>query len=80
MDNSKLLRNVVEILQTHNYKDIIIEEKYTSNRKILIGLTIDYRHSEDWQSFKENKGPMLREIIQRSINTRNLASNISSKD
>jgi hypothetical protein len=28
MDNSKLLRNVVEILRTHNYKDIIIEEKY----------------------------------------------------
>jgi hydroxymethylpyrimidine pyrophosphatase-like HAD family hydrolase len=79
MDNSKLLHNIVEILQTHNHKDIIIEEKYTSNREILIGLTIDYRHLEDWQSFKENKEPMLRETIQRSINT-NLASNISSKN
>jgi trehalose-6-phosphatase len=44
MDNSKLLNNVVEILQNHNYKDITIEKKYTSNKEILIGLTIDYRH------------------------------------
>jgi HAD superfamily hydrolase (TIGR01484 family) len=79
MDNSKLLYNVVKILQTHNYENIIIEEKYTSNREILIGLTIDYRHLEDWQSFKENKEPMLRETIQRGINT-NLSSNTSSKD
>jgi HAD superfamily hydrolase (TIGR01484 family) len=79
MDNSKLLYNVVKILQTHNYENIIIEEKYTSNREILIGLTIDYRHLEDWQSFKENKEPMLRETIQRGINT-NLSSNTSSKN
>ena len=80
MDNSKLLHNVVEILQTHNYRDIIIEKKYTSNKEILIELTIDYRYLEDWQSFKENREPMLRETIQRSINTHNLASNIFSKN
>jgi HAD superfamily hydrolase (TIGR01484 family) len=79
MDNSKLLYDVVKILQTHNYENIIIEEKYTSNREILIGLTIDYRHLEDWQSFKENKEPMLRETIQRGINT-NLSTNTSSKN
>jgi hypothetical protein len=56
-DNSKFLYNVLKILQ--NYKDIIIEEKYTSNKEILIGLTIDYRHLENWQSFKENKEPIL---------------------
>jgi hypothetical protein len=61
MDNSKLLHNIVEILQTHNYKDIMIEEKYTSNREILIGLTIDYGHLEDWQSFKDNIEPSIRE-------------------
>ena len=27
----------------------MIEEKYTSDREILIGLTIDYRHLENWQ-------------------------------
>jgi hypothetical protein len=79
MDNSKLLHNIVEILQNHNYKDIMIKEKYTSNKEILIGLTIDYRHLEDWQSFKDNKEPMLREMIQRSINVK-LSPNPSSKN
>src|SRR5215211_1232620 len=79
MDNSKLLHNIVEILQNHNYKDIMIKEKYTSNKEILIGLTIDYRHLEDWQSFKDNKEPMLREMIQGSIHA-NLAPNSSSKE
>jgi hydroxymethylpyrimidine pyrophosphatase-like HAD family hydrolase len=79
MDNSKLLHNIVEILQNHNYKDIMIKEKYTSNKELLIGLTIDYRHLEDWQSFKDNKEPMLREMIQRSINV-NLSPNPSSKN
>ena len=79
MDNSKLLHNIVEILQNQNYQDIMIEEKYTSDREILIGLTIDYRHLENWQSFKENKEPMLREMIERCINT-NLATNLPSKD
>ena len=59
MDNSKLLHDIVEILQNHNYKDIMIEEKYTSNKEILIGLTIDYRHLEDWQSLKDNIEPSI---------------------
>ena len=79
MDNSKLLHNIIKILQNQNYQDIMIEEKYTSDKEILIGLTIDYRHLENWQSFKENKEPMLREMIERSINT-NLATNLPSKD
>jgi HAD superfamily hydrolase (TIGR01484 family) len=77
MDNSKLLHNVLRILQTHNYEDITIEEKYTSNGEILIGLTIDYRHLDDWKSFKENRESMLRETIQCGVYT-NLASSISS--
>jgi hypothetical protein len=77
MDNSKLLHKVMKILQNHN--DISIEEKYTSDKEILIGLTIDYRHLENWQSFKDNKEPMIREMIQGSINA-NLAPNSPSKE
>ena len=79
MVNSRLLHNIVEILQNQNYQDIMIEEKYTSDKEILIGLTIDHRHLENWKLFKENKEPMLRELIERSVNT-NLATNIPSKD
>jgi HAD superfamily hydrolase (TIGR01484 family) len=79
MDNSKLLHNIVETLQSQNYTDIIIEEKYTSNEEILIGVTIDYRHLENWQSFKENTEPIIREIIQKSVNA-DLAPNLYFKD
>jgi hypothetical protein len=79
MDISRLLHNIVENLQNQNYLDIMIDEKYTSDRKILIGLAIDYRHLENWQSFKENKEPMLRETIERRIFTI-LATNLPSKD
>jgi hypothetical protein len=34
----------------------------------MIGLTIDYRHLENWSSFKEDKEPTIREAIKSSIN------------
>jgi hydroxymethylpyrimidine pyrophosphatase-like HAD family hydrolase len=77
--NSRFLHNILKTLHNHNFVDIIIEEKYTSNRDILIGLTIDYRHVENWQSFKENTEPIIREIIQRSFSA-NFMPNSSSKD
>jgi HAD superfamily hydrolase (TIGR01484 family) len=79
LDNSKLLNSVVEVLQNHDYRDIMIEKKYTSNNEILIGLTIDYRHLHNWRSFKENEEPALKKIIQESINE-NLAPNLPAKD
>jgi HAD superfamily hydrolase (TIGR01484 family) len=77
--NSKSLHNIVETLQNHKSMDILIEEKYTSDKEILIGLTIDYRHVENWQSFKDNAEPIIREMIQKSINA-DLAPNLSFKD
>jgi hydroxymethylpyrimidine pyrophosphatase-like HAD family hydrolase len=77
LDNSKLLFNILKLIQ--NRKDITIEQKYTCGKEFLIGLTIDYRHLENWKLFKENKEPILREMIERSINT-NLATNLPSKD
>jgi HAD superfamily hydrolase (TIGR01484 family) len=76
LDNSKLLFNILKLIQ--NRKDITIEQKYTCGKEFLIGLTIDYRHLENWKLFKENTEPILREMIQRSINA-NLAS-YQSKD
>jgi HAD superfamily hydrolase (TIGR01484 family) len=77
--NSKLLHNILETLQTQNYTEIMIEEKYTSDKEILIGITIDYRHLENWQSFKENTEPVIRDMIQKSVNA-NLIPNLSFKD
>jgi HAD superfamily hydrolase (TIGR01484 family) len=77
LDNSKLLYDILKLIQ--NRKDITIEEKYTSDKEILIGLTIDYRQLKNWKLFEEDTEPILREMIQRRINA-NLAPNLSSKD
>jgi hydroxymethylpyrimidine pyrophosphatase-like HAD family hydrolase len=77
--NSKLLHNILETLQNHNNMDILVEEKYTSDKETLIGLTIDYRHLENWQSFKENTEPVIRDMIQKIMNA-NLIPNLSFKD
>jgi HAD superfamily hydrolase (TIGR01484 family) len=76
-DNSRVLYNLTKILQS--YKGVMIEEKHTSDKEILIGLTIAYRHLENWHSFKQNNEPVLKEIIQKGIDV-NLSPNVSSKD
>jgi hypothetical protein len=77
--NSKLLHNMLKTLQNHNNMDILVEEKYTSNKEILIGLTIDYRHLGNWQSFKENTEPVIREMIQKSVNTYSIHQSLKGR-
>jgi hydroxymethylpyrimidine pyrophosphatase-like HAD family hydrolase len=68
--NSKLLQAIAETLRSHNFTDLLIDEKYTSNREILIGLTVDYRRLENWHSFKENVEPPIKATIQREMDAR----------
>jgi hypothetical protein len=63
--NSSLLASLAERISL-SYKDVIIERKLTSDKKILAGITFDYRHLEDWKSYKKNFEPFLNEIIQES--------------
>ena len=67
--NSKLLTSLgKEIAQTFN--DVSIDYKYTSNERILAGITIDYRHLEDWHSYKTKVEPLLYERIQQTKSQR----------
>jgi trehalose-6-phosphatase len=61
--NSSLLASLAENISL-SYKDVIIERKFTSNKRILAGVTFDYRHLEDWISYKEKLEPFLKEMIQ----------------
>jgi hydroxymethylpyrimidine pyrophosphatase-like HAD family hydrolase len=65
-DNSRLLDSLTYEISI-NFKDIIIERKFTSNNQILAGITIDYRHLKDWRSYKRKTEPLLKEMIQRNI-------------
>jgi len=64
-DNSILLSSLAkEISQTFN--EITIDHKYTTKERILAGITIDYRHLEDWFSYKTKLEPLLFQRIQQT--------------
>jgi len=64
-DNSILLSSLAkEISQT--FKEITIDHKYTTKERILAGITIDYRHLEDWFSYKTKLEPLLFQRIQQT--------------
>jgi HAD superfamily hydrolase (TIGR01484 family) len=63
--NSSLLASLAERISL-SYKDVIIERKFTSDKKILAGITFDYRHLEDWIAYKKRFEPFLNEMIQES--------------
>jgi hydroxymethylpyrimidine pyrophosphatase-like HAD family hydrolase len=64
--NSLLLDSLANEISL-NFKDITIEKKFINDNKILAGVTIDYRHLKDWQSYKRETEPLLKEIIERKI-------------
>jgi hypothetical protein len=62
-ENSKLLASLgKEISET--FKEVEVEHKYTSKERILAGITIDYRHLEDWVYYMTRVEPILYERIQ----------------
>ena len=64
-NNSVLLTSLAdEISQT--FKEITVDHKYTSKERILAGITLDYRHIEDWLSYKTNLEPLLFQRIQQT--------------
>ncbi len=63
--NSSLLASLAERISLV-YKDVTIERKFTSDKKILAGITFDYRHLQDWISYKKRFEPFLNEILQES--------------
>jgi hypothetical protein len=65
-ENSRLLNSIADEVSI-NFKDVTIERKFTSDNEILAGITIDYRHLKDWQSYKRETEPHLKEMIQRNM-------------
>jgi trehalose-6-phosphatase len=48
-----------------NLRDVSIERKYISNNETLGGITIDWRHLKDWESFKKTSEPLLKKAIEK---------------
>jgi trehalose-6-phosphatase len=62
--NSKILDCLADEILS-DFKDVTIERKYISNNETLAGITIDWRHLQDWESFKKTSEPLLKKAIKK---------------
>ena len=73
--NSGLLNSLADSVRLR-YEDVIVERKFTSDKQILAGVTFDYRHTEDWSSYKNSLEPFLKQMIR---DTRSCSPSTSSE-
>ena len=72
--NSRLLTSIANEISQNFSQTITVERKFTTGQRILAGITIDWRHMEDWKSFKVESEPHLKKLIrkkQREISSDN---------
>ena len=61
--NSQLLTSLANDISLI-FSQVVVERKFTSYKPILAGITIDWRHMEDWKSFKIELEPRLKKLIR----------------
>lgn len=66
ISNSTLLEELVKNVK-RDFQGLSIERKFTYIDRILAGITIDYRHFQNWEQYKINIEPELEKTIQRFI-------------
>jgi hydroxymethylpyrimidine pyrophosphatase-like HAD family hydrolase len=68
--SSHVLENLANDVES-NFKEVIIERKClttdNNNNGTLAGITIDWRHLEDWKEYKKKSEPLLKEIIKKHM-------------
>jgi trehalose-6-phosphatase len=62
--NSRILDCLADEILS-DFKNVSIERKYISNNETLAGITIDWRHLQDWESFKKTSEPLLKKAIEK---------------
>jgi hydroxymethylpyrimidine pyrophosphatase-like HAD family hydrolase len=62
--NSRILTSIANDISQNFSQTITVERKFTTGQRILAGITIDWRHMEDWNSFKVESEPHLKKLIR----------------
>jgi HAD superfamily hydrolase (TIGR01484 family) len=75
--NSILLNSIANDISQNFSQTITVERKFITGQRILAGITIDWRHMEDWKSFKVESEPHLKKLIRKK--QRELSPNNMSK-
>ena len=68
--NSQKLESIVEKILT-KFKDLSIDRKLTFNPSLLAGITIDWRHLDNWNLIKKEVEPCILKIVNNEINNNN---------
>ena len=68
--NSQKLESIVEKILT-KFKDLSIDRKLTFNPSLLAGITIDWRHLDNWNLIKKEVEPYILKIVNNEINNNN---------
>ena len=68
--NFRKLESIVEKILV-KFKDISIDRKLTFNPSLLAGITIDWRHLDDWNLIKKEVEPYILKIVNNEINNNN---------
>jgi len=61
--NSRYLASIAHFILQNLNQSVTLEQKFTVDKRILAGITIDWRHMKDWQPFKSELEPYLRKLI-----------------
>lgn len=62
--NSNLLSKIAEDVTSSFKNSLIVERKLTKDRRLIAGITFDYRHLRDWRSRKKELEPRLKELVK----------------
>ena len=65
--NSQKLDYIINKISS-KLKDLSIERKLTFKNNLLAGITIDWRHLDDWNSIKKQVEPYILKIVDNEIN------------
>lgn len=61
---SNALEKIAETIETEpDFRSIIVERKYTYDRRILAGITVDWRYSNDWDYYKRSVRHYISTLI-----------------
>jgi HAD superfamily hydrolase (TIGR01484 family) len=63
--NSDLLSRLAEDIELKYKNKVTVEKKFTSERRYLAGITIDYRHLKNWKLYKNKLEPSLKKMFHK---------------
>lgn len=65
--NSVLLSSLAGHIEAVLGRDgVRVERKFTSDGRLLAGVTVDYRHLEDWKISKRRIDPLVKEMVREN--------------